>query len=95
MPFVVHDLQGGFVGYLDADRLRDANGKPIGDRVSTDAEAVQLSTVAAQRMTGRRVLMAAQGALGPGDVVTPTTQFTVGIPKPDYVAALEAEILQP
>lgn len=80
--FVVRDLQGGLVGYLEGDRLRDANGAPIGDRRGTDREALSLSAVAAQRMAGRKVLL----DLGPGDVVTPTTQFTAGIPRPDYVA---------
>lgn len=80
--FKVLDLDGKTVGYLEGDRLRDANGAPIGDRRGTDREAISLSAIASQRMAGRKVLL----DLGPGDVVTPTTQFTAGIPAGDYIA---------
>jgi hypothetical protein len=80
--FVVSDLDGRRIGYLEGDRLRDDSGKPIGARRGSDHEALTLSAVAAQRMNGRKVML----DLGPADVVTPTTQFTAGIPRPDYIA---------
>lgn len=80
--FVVHDLHGRLVGYLDDDKLQDVNGKPFAHRASDEKHALSLSQQAARRMSGRTVLM----DLGIGDVVQPATQFATDLPKPDFVA---------
>lgn len=78
----VRDLRGNVVGYLEANALRDDSGKAAGSRVTTDRDEARLGRQAVALMSDRPVLM----DLGPSDVTTPATQFTVGLPKGDFVA---------
>lgn len=84
----VFDEKGEVVGFLEGDKLQDVNGKTLAHRRSSEREALKLSEQAAHRMNGRLVRM----DLAPLDVETPTTQFTVGLSRPDFVADLVSPV---
>lgn len=79
---LVHDLGGRPIGYIDGDRLRDDNGKPVGVRTGSDADARKLSAKAGAWMTDRPVLM----DLAVGDVTSGGTVGAYSIPDTDFVA---------
>lgn len=80
---LIRDLASGRpFAFLDGERLRDVNGKPVAARAGDDKQALKLADRAAAWMGGKPVLM----DLGPGDVVVPATEADFGIPALECIA---------
>jgi len=83
-PIAIRDSETGKdTGlWMDADAIRDVNGKPLFPRIHDDKRQLTLTEKAAVWMSERKVLM----DLAIGDVATAKTQAEFGIDGNDYIA---------
>lgn len=80
------DSSGRSLGFLDGERVRDANGKAVLARASSDSEESRLAALAASYMGGRKVLL----DLGPADVAVAATQASVSVAADDSGCVADA-----